>query len=154
MASAEVTADKEHSEELQEKLYSFSQSKQFTDVKVRGGGVTIHCHKAVIGAGSLFLRGLFATGRNEVIIDEHIVRGSDGHILQDAVKFLYLGDRNIIKADNVLRLLAVAQYIIHTRLLNACRYFMCENLTLENCADYGSYAYRYRDATLLEQCAR
>ena len=130
--SEAYTADKNHSVDISETLYTYTLNTEITDFKLREEGKTFHVHKCVISARSSHLEGLCASGKSEAIIIQSLV--AESNAVAYIVKYLYLGNKtDIVKNNNILFVVSVAHFIHHKEVKSVCKDVFYQKLTLDNC---------------------
>ena len=132
-------------------LKTLYHGRKYTDFEIRAGNKRVLCHRAVISAKSQYFDAICTSGLHEAVLD--YASDEHGYMLEDVVKFMYLGETDITEY-NVEPLLLAADFIKHAGLISYCEKFMTENLSLENFTDYMNLANKVSLSCLRDACVR
>jgi len=126
-------------ESLASQLYEAWQSGSLVDFTLKCEGLSIPCHKIVLGARSGFFRGLLSTELQEASRDSFVVQDLDVDTLRLMLDYLYLGKiRDTVEelgAEQVQLLMNAADFYVVPGLKRLCEQWLVETLNTTNMVD-------------------
>jgi len=129
----------EDGEGLACQLYEAWQGGSFVDFTLHCQGLSIPCHRIVLGARSDFFRGLLCTELEEASRDSFVVQDLDVDTLRLMLDYLYLGkirdNVEALGAEQVQLLMNAADYYVVPGLKRLCEQWLVETLNTTNMVD-------------------
>ena len=143
--------DTNYAADILQTLYQYSRDKVQTDLKIRAGNKTAHCHSAVLSAKSTYFKSICISGMQEAILGHSISKEADRYILDTVVGFLYLGKSNIT-AHNVENIVLAADFLYHKEMKNEYKKIMLLNLDVPKLMSYHKLSQKADLSTLNAAC--
>ena len=114
-----------HSEILLSKCAQFREEGEFIDVRLKAGEEVFPAHRIVLAANSDYFHVMFTGGMKES--NQEVIELKDESISPDALKivmdYIYTGDLHV-NEENVLEILAAANYLQVTSVVQQCCDFL------------------------------
>lgn len=97
--------------QLRRQLYTLCQRGELTDIKINIGSHYFDCHRAVLAANPGYFRSLFDSGMCETSSSVIVIRHPISYqTFNNVLKFLYLGESNVVSVDNAYEMHLAATY--------------------------------------------
>lgn len=121
--------NEQYAQKLLQNLNTLRTKSRFCDVEIVAGGRVFMVHRAVLSASSPYFEAMFRPelGLSEGKQKSVILHSIDPDILSQLLDFIYTG-RIIIKQMNVQELLAAADMLQITEVVDECCDFLCREL--------------------------
>jgi len=116
---------------------------QFNDVTIKAEGESIPANRMVLSCYSKFFETMFLTEFKEQYQD-HVDIRLDGNAIKATVQYMYTGCIDI-DGDNVMSLLAIADFLQMEDIKQFCFEFLESSLTVDNCIDIFQISSMYRN---------
>ena len=113
-------------------LHQCKSENFLTDITIKAGNVTICAHRLVLSYFSRFFKAMFQTNMKERYQDVVVIKEFDGHLLKELIDFMYT-DQISLNNENVMELLATADYLQHGKAKQICIEFLENAVSVDNC---------------------
>ncbi|XP_035698218.1 kelch-like protein 24 [Branchiostoma floridae] len=121
-----------HAGSLLQGLQELRSDNLLIDVTLCVSGKEIPCHRNVLAACSGYFRAMFCNGLRESNENKITIREVSAGAMQLLVDYAYTSKITITE-DNVVKLLAGANFLQIEPVYRACMSFTCNNLSAKNC---------------------
>lgn len=121
------------------------------DVTIRIGDHRVQAQRNILSAVSRYFETLFSSSVND--LEEIELRDVNGKAVELLVQYAYTGSLDISR-DNVNDLIRAANFLCIDSVTGACRVYMENNLTIENCLDVRGLAVSLDQLSLRESAER
>ena len=123
---------------------------QFNDVIVVAGCESIPANRLVLSCYSKFFESMFLSPMKERYQNEIEIQKFDGKAVRALIDFMYRG-KIVINNENVVHLLAVADFLQMEDVKQFCFEFLEDNLSIDNCLEMVNLSKLYNCPTSLEK---
>ena len=142
----EIAVNKKHTFEakLQQKesfqlLYEFYQNKEFCDIEVKCGNMSIKCHRVILACVSKYFRSMFQSDMVESRQSSITIRDIDETAMKSIIEFAYTSKISM-DVDEVQTLLYASSILQVEAVAAACCDFMKTQLDPQNCIGVRTFA--------------
>ncbi|GFO32359.1 kelch-like 30 [Plakobranchus ocellatus] len=118
-----------------EALKKQKNNEEFHDIVVVAGSTEFKCQRAILAAVSGFFRGLLTSGMKECLESRVELRSISEDVFSQILDCIYSG-RSILTSENCFDIWTAADILDASFLLEDCRFFFKQTLSVENCIEY------------------
>ena len=118
----------------------------FNDVTVQAEGESIPANRLVLACYSKFFESMFLSSMKEQYQSEVEIHQFDGKIVKSLIDFMYSGKIDI-DSDNVMNLIAVADFLQMEDVKQFCFEFLESITTIDNCIEIVKASTMYHNAS-------
>ena len=115
---------------------------QFNDVTVVAGSESIPANRMVLSCYSKFFESMFLSPMKERYQNEVEIQNFDGKAVRALIDFMYSG-KIVINNENVVNLLAVADFLQMEDVKLFCFEFLDDNLSIDDCLEMVNLSIQY-----------
>ena len=141
-----------YQEELLLKMEQLRQENTLCDITLVVENRNFHAHKVVLSSASPFFRALFGNDMKESRADSIELNEVDGFVMEDLLQFVYTGKVNL-NIKNIYKMIAAADFLLLTGLVELCSNFLYNNLTASTCFSTAISATKYKNEVLQHAAA-
>ena len=138
----------------QAKLLQFANMKrrcgEFNDVTIRVGAECISANRMVLACFSKFFESMFRSPLKEKYQNSVEIKELDGEAVKAVIEFIYSG-KIVVRSNNVLALLGVAEFLQIDEVKKTCFDYMVSSLTVDSCLNVVKAAVLYNNPSSLQQ---
>ena len=123
---------------------------QLNDDTVAAGSESIPANRLVLSCYSKFFESMFLSPMKERYQNEVEIQKFDGKAVRALIDFMYSG-KIVINNENVMNVLAVADFLQMENVKQFCFEFLEDNLNINNCLEMVNLSTRYNCPSSLEK---
>ena len=135
--SQEITAQIHLDKKAKDLLQCANENRKsglFNDINIQVGNECFPCNKMVLSCYSTYFQTMFRTEMQERYQDTVELQGFDGKYIKMLIDYMY-GEAIVIDDENVVQLLAAADYLQLQDVKDLCIEYFKTDLTIANCLD-------------------
>jgi len=133
--NVDKSVDNAHRSKLLSQLEDFRQEKRYTDIIIETKDKEFPAHKNVLAASSLFWVACFERGFKETTQNTIPLTHINSDTFEELLTYIYTGKIQI-KAESVISLYELSDYLQYTSVKVRCLKFMLANVNHENCSHF------------------
>ena len=135
------------------KLLQYANTKringEFNDVTIQAGEQSISANRMVLSCYSKFFESMFSSSLMERYQDTVVIQQFDAESIKILIEFIYTGTIDI-NTENIMSLLATADYLQIDEVKVFCFEFLEQALTVENCLEIAKISTLYDNPPALQ----